>query len=183
MKAHNLLWEEYRTQQTRLAAVPALEAQVQQLLQEKAAWANLEVEAVELRAQAQAHSDALQLAQVELTVLRASQRARDERIFDLEQDRAGLERQLNDMQQRAERAERAQDSRRASMLDGVSHPRSESEGREIRDDLAAVAHLRRQVVGTQEQLAVALQAKAALGAELARTRAELVLRSEKDARE
>ena len=103
MAAHNLLWTEYQLQQTRLAAIPSLESHITQLSASQASQASLSALEEELSSLRSTHTSVegeLQLAQVELTVLRAGQRARDERIAALERDVTGAEQRAEAMKQR-----------------------------------------------------------------------------------
>lgn len=186
MAAHNLLFDEYRNQQTRLAALPALEAQVQQLQREQASWAALEQEVTTLRSDRQSLNDGLQLAHVELTVLRASQRAREERIADLEKRSRELKQRAKVAEEHAhaanDRAQTAQEDlalaeERAALAEAEAAKarvllEREAEEGEVGDDPIALLLARRRLTQTQKQLAEEQREKAALAAELARMKAQ-----------
>lgn len=165
MAAHNLLWTEYQLQQTRLAAIPSLESRLAHLSSIETSHAALEKRVSELQLHKSSLTEQVQLAQVELTVLRASQRARDERIAALEADLGKAEQKSREMEQRAETMER----RAQAGISAKAHARRADERALVAEEKLAVAHRRVQSVEAEAALAKAHAEEAKIAAVAARS--------------
>lgn len=186
--AHHLLLAEYETQQARLALIPSLQSRIAQLEEDRLALPSFDPIPA-LRSSRQAAEDELQLCQVELTVLRASQAARDERIASLESLTSELEHRARVTEQRAHEAEthaakvetrlRGELERRCVAEDEVAQMRillerdveNEENGGDGEDGEDELVHLRKRLAETQARLVKEQQTRKALEVEVGRLKA------------